>query len=234
LRYRIVEQSPVVGGTSTIDSAASIIRRRILDGVLGPGARLPEEQTSAELGVSRHTLRAALRQLVSEGLLRHEPNRGVHVPALTPADVSDVFRIRRMIELDAIEEIALVGNVPAGATSAVDDMEALGPSAAWHQVVEQDMRFHWALVEAAGSPRMVRAYAAIHAEIAYCLVQLRPHYDRPAQVAKEHRDLLAAIVARDGELAVVRMRAHLLEAETTLLGAIPASTHTERFPSWKE
>jgi DNA-binding GntR family transcriptional regulator len=230
-----VEQSPPVGGTSTIDSAASIIRRRILDGVLGPGARLPEEQTSAELGVSRHTLRAALRQLVSEGLLRHEPNRGVHVPVLTPADVSDVFRIRRMIELDAIEEIALVGNVPAGATSAVDDMEALGPSAGWHQVVEQDMRFHWALVEAAGSPRMVRTYAAIHAEIAYCLVQLRPHYDRPAQVAKEHRDLLAAIVARDGELAVVRMRAHLFEAETTLLGAIPASTRNgERFPIWKE
>ena len=223
-----------MGGTSTIDSAASIIRRRILDGALGPGARLPEEQTSTELGVSRHTLRAALRQLVSEGLLRHEAHRGVHVPVLTPADVSDVFRIRRMIELDAIEEIALVGNVPAGATSAVDDMEALGPAAGWHQVVEQDMRFHWALVEAAGSPRIARTYAAIHAEIAYCLVQLRPHYDRPAQVAKEHRELLAAIVARDGELAVVRMRAHLFEAETTLLGAIPASTHTERFPIWKE
>ncbi len=223
-----------MGGTSTIDSAASIIRRRILDGALGPGARLPEEQTSAELGVSRHTLRAALRQLVSEGLLRHEAHRGVHVPVLTPADVSDVFRIRRMIELDAIEEIALVGNVPAGATSAVDDMEALGPAAGWHQVVEQDMRFHRALVEAAGSPRIARTYAAIHAEIAYCLVQLRPHYDRPAQVAKEHRELLAAIVARDGELAVVRMRAHLFEAETTLLGAIPASTHTGRFPIWKE
>jgi DNA-binding FadR family transcriptional regulator len=97
-------------------------------------------------------------------------------------------------------------------------------------VVEPDMRFHWALVEAAGSPRMVRTYAAIHAEIAYCLVQLRPHYDRPAQVAQEHRGLLAAIVARDGGLAVVRMRAHLFEAETTLLGAIPASIQSERLP----
>ncbi len=223
-----------MAGISTIDSAASVIRKRILDGALGPGARLPEEQTSAELGVSRHTLRAALRQLVSEGLLRHEHHRGVHVPMLTPADVSDVFRIRRLIELDAIEEIALVGNVPARATSAVAAMEALSPTAGWHEVVEPDMRFHWALVEAAGSPRMVRTYAAIHAEIAYCLVQLRPHYDRPAQVAQEHRELLAAIVARDGALAVVRMRAHLFEAETNLLGAIPASTRTERFPIWKE
>jgi DNA-binding FadR family transcriptional regulator len=80
----------------------------------------------------------------------------------------------------------------------------------------------------------VRTYAAIQSEIAYCLVQLRPHYDRPAQVAQEHRDLLAAIVARDGGLAVVRMRAHLFEAETTLLGALPASAHTERLPIWKE
>ena len=95
------------------------------------------------------------------------------------------------------------------------------------------MRFHWALVEAAGSPRMVRTYAAIHAEIAYCLVQLRPHYDRPAQVAQEHRAVARSSPAT-ARSPSSRMRAHLFEAGRTCWGAIPASTRTERFPIWKE
>jgi DNA-binding GntR family transcriptional regulator len=223
-----------VGHTSTIDAAAAVLRRRILDGVLGPGARLPEEHTSAELGVSRHTLRAALRLLVSEGLLRHEAHRGVHVPILTPDDVRDVFRLRRLIELDAIEEIAITGDVPLAATQAVDELDALGPSAGWHEVVEPDLRFHSALVDAAGSPRLARTYAAIQAEIAYCLVQLRPHYDRPEQVAREHRELLAAIVARDSTQAVELMRNHLLDAETHLLGALPPTARDRAFTTWKE
>ena len=219
---------------STIESAASVLRRRILDGALGPGARLPEEQTSAELGVSRHTLRAALRQLVAEGLLRHEPHRGVHVPILTPADVRDVFRLRRLIELDAVEGIAITGDVPRAAVEAVDGLVALGRSAGWHEVVEPDLRFHSALVDAAGSLRLARTYAAIQAEIAYCLVQLRPHYDRPEQVAREHRELLDAIVARNAALAVELMRTHLLDAEAHLLGALPESSRDRTLATWKE
>jgi len=219
---------------STIESAASVLRRRILDGALGPGARLPEEQTSAELGVSRHTLRAALRQLVAEGLLRHEPHRGVHVPILTPADVRDVFRLRRLIELDAVEGIAITGDVPRAAVEAVDGLVALGRTAGWHEVVEPDLRFHSALVDAAGSLRLARTYAAIQAEIAYCLVQLRPHYDRPEQVAREHRELLDAIVARNAALAVELMRTHLLDAEANLLGALPESSRDRTLATWKE
>ncbi|HET7172216.1 MAG TPA: GntR family transcriptional regulator [Gaiellales bacterium] len=219
---------------STIESAASILRRRILDGALGPGARLPEEQTSAELSVSRHTLRAALRQLVAEGLLRHEPHRGVHVPILTPADVRDVFRLRRLIELDAVEGIAITGDVPRAAVEAVDGLVALGRTAGWHEVVEPDLRFHSALVDAAGSLRLARTYAAIQAEIAYCLVQLRPHYDRPEQVAREHRELLDAIVARNAALAVELMRTHLLDAEAHLLGALPESSRDRTLTTWKE
>jgi len=220
--------------TSTIESVAAVLQRRILDGALGPGARLPEEQTAAELGVSRHTLRAALRQLVAEGLLRHEPHRGVHVPMLTPDDIRDVFRLRRLIELDAVEGIAITGDVPATATRAVDELDALGPEAGWHEVVEPDLRFHSALVDAAGSPRMARTYVAIQAEIAYCLVQLRPHYDRPEQVAREHRELLAAIVARNSTLVVELMRIHLLDAEAHLLGALPESSRNPTLATWKE
>jgi DNA-binding GntR family transcriptional regulator len=111
---------------------------------------------------------------------------------------------------------------------------ALGRTAGWHEVVEPDLRFHSALVDAAGSPRMARTYAAIQAEIAYCVVQLRPHYDRPEQVAREHRELLDAIVARNAALAVELMRTHLLDAEARLLGALPESSRDHTLATWKE
>ena len=49
------------------------------------------------------------------------------------------------------------------------------------------MRFHRAIIDAAGTERMTRAYASVQSEILLCMVQLRPHYDRPAEVAAEHR-----------------------------------------------
>ena len=88
---------------------------------------------------------------------------------------------------------------------------------------EHDLRFHRAVIDAAGSARLARAYTATQSEVAYCLTQLRPHYERPAEVAAEHRGLLGPIAARDPDAACRLLLEHLLEAETNLLGAMPAS-----------
>src|SRR6185312_2329755 len=81
--------APDPSARSSVEATVEILRARILDGVLGPGARIVEEQTSAELAVSRHTLRAALQQLVSDGLLSHEAHRGVRVPVLEASGIAD-------------------------------------------------------------------------------------------------------------------------------------------------
>ena len=56
------------------------------------------------------------------------------------------------------------------------------------------MDFHRAIIDATGSERISRAYAGVQSEILLCMAQLRPHYDRPAEVAAEHRELLFGIV----------------------------------------
>ena len=59
------------------------------------------------------------------------------------------------------------------------------------------MKFHRAIIDAAESPRLSRAYGAVEAEIQLCMIQLRPHYERPSEVAAEHTELLAAIAEGD-------------------------------------
>ncbi|HZO06494.1 MAG TPA: FCD domain-containing protein, partial [Solirubrobacterales bacterium] len=80
-----------------------------------------------------------------------------------------------------------------------------------------DQRFHRAIIEATESARLDRAYADLQSEIVLCLVQLRPAYDQPAEVAAEHEELLAPIIAGDAAKAEALMRAHLEEATENLV-----------------
>ena len=75
---------------STVDQLADLLRARILDGDLPPGRRLVERQLVETYDVARHTLRAALRRLEGEGLVRVEPNRGASVAALSPEDLARI------------------------------------------------------------------------------------------------------------------------------------------------
>jgi DNA-binding GntR family transcriptional regulator len=207
---------------STIDAAANVLRELILDGALEPGAKLREAEFAERLGIARHSFRAATQILISEGMLRREPHRGVQVTVLTAADILDTFRLRAALETEAVRLAIAAGRVPEGARQAVEDLSAVPDGAPWRDVVEPDMRFHRAVIEAAESERITRAYSGVQAEIQLCMVQLRPHYERPSQVADEHTELLASIVDGDPDRADELFRRHLTEAVQNLSSALAA------------
>ena len=204
---------------STVDAAANVLRELILDGQLEQGARLREAEFAERLGIARHSFRAATQILIGEGLLRREPNRGVHVPVFEPDDLIDVFRLRTALEVEAVRLVVAAGRVPEAAEDSVRELSALGDDAPWRAVVEPDMRFHRSIIDASGSERMMRAYATVHSEVLLCLVWLRPHYERPSQVAAEHEELIAAMRAGDADRAEDLFRAHLREAAENLTRA---------------
>jgi DNA-binding GntR family transcriptional regulator len=72
---------------STVEIVTDALRREILEGERVGGQRLVEHELTARFGVARHTLRAALRALAAEGLVRVEPNRGARVARLSAEDV---------------------------------------------------------------------------------------------------------------------------------------------------
>lgn len=207
---------------SVVEAAADALRQMVLDGSLEPGARLRETEYSKRLGIARHTFRAATQILINEGLLRRSPNRGVQLAVLGEADITDIFRLRAALELEAVRLVIAAGTPLPGAELAVERLNGLDDDASWRDVVDADMTFHRAIIDGIGAERLARAYGGVQAEILLCMAQLRPHYNKPAEVALEHRELLEPIVDRDAELAEQRFRAHLDDATQNLTKALQA------------
>jgi DNA-binding GntR family transcriptional regulator len=220
-----------IATVSTVEAAANAIRDLILDGELAPGARLRENDFAERLGIARHSFRAATQILIGEGLLRREPNRGVSVPIFSGADIEDIFKLRAALEVEAVRLAIAAGAVPAAASAAVTELSGLSADAPWSDVVQPDLRFHRAIIDAAGSERLQRAYHGLQSEIVLCMVQLQPAYDHPQEVAAEHEELLGAIEARDTDRAERLWRTHLDEAAANQIKALatagPTTTEEE-------
>ncbi|MGK2932556.1 MAG: FCD domain-containing protein, partial [Solirubrobacterales bacterium] len=125
--------------------------------------------------------------------------------------------LRTALELEAVRIVGEAGVVPAAAQRAVTEMSNLADDAPWREVVWPDQRFHQAIIEAADSPRLQRAYSGLQSEITLCMAQLEPAYDQPAEVAAEHEELLAPIISGDVELAEKLFRVHLDEGVANLV-----------------
>ena len=202
---------PTLDRTTTGSQVERVLREMILDGRLAPGTHLRETQVAQSLGVSRNTLREALRSLAEHGLVTHHPHRGVVVTDLSVEDVADLFRLRLVLEqaglavLTETDELERATDAFAAALERGDGVEAL----------EEDFRFHRALVAALGSDRLSAAHERAQGELRLVLFQLDRDYE-PPQV-EEHRAIVAALEAGKRTVAEAALTAHLERAAERLI-----------------
>jgi DNA-binding GntR family transcriptional regulator len=203
---------------STVDALADALRREILDGALPAGAWLRERELCETYGVARHSLRAALRALAADGLVTIEPHRGAHVTELTDEEVRWLYELRAALELEAAH-LALErnqGRLPRAVHDALARLQRAchGEDPAWSEINEAHSGLHAAIVQAARSPRIGAAHAALSGEMRLFLVALQPYV--PAdQLAADHAALIAGL-ERDGPAV---LREHLRSAAETLVNA---------------
>ena len=110
---------------STGEAVVASLRARILDGVIAPGARLPEAELAADFGVARPTVREAIQTLCHEGLLVRERNRSAHIPVLTNEEILDLFSVRIPLECLIVRAVLERKAPLAPAREAMAVMEAL-------------------------------------------------------------------------------------------------------------
>ena len=200
---------------STVDALADALRREILDGSLPAGSWLRERELVETYGVARHSLRAALRALAADGLVRIEPHRGARVAQLTADDVRWLYALRAALALEAAH-LALErndGRLPPAVHEALDRLEdaCAGADPPWSAINEAHAGLHGAIVAAARSPRIEAAHAALSGEMRLFLLALRPHLD-PPRLAADHK----ALVEDLEEHGPAALREHLRIAAETL------------------
>jgi DNA-binding GntR family transcriptional regulator len=202
--------------TSTVDALAEALRARILDGDLAPGERLREQDLSDGYRVARHSLRAALRALAAEGLVRIEPNRGARVADLAGADVSALTDLRIALEVEGAR-LALErggGRLPAAVHERAERLAAAcrrrRPS--WSAVVDAHEELHSAIVAASNSPRIAAAHRGLAGELRLFIAHLRPKWSLE-RMAEDHLELVLRLESHGAEV----LRPHIREASDALL-----------------
>ena len=201
---------PPLDRTTTGAQAERALRGLILEGTLEPGTRLREVQLAASLGVSRNTLREALRGLAEQGLVTHHPHRGVVVTDVTEDDIADLYRLRQVIESAALPSVADVEALADATDAFADALERRD----FVEALECDFAFHRALVAALGSSRLATVHERAQRELRLALLQLDRNYE-PPQV-EEHRRIVDALRARDLPRAADALAVHLETAATRL------------------
>ncbi len=224
------------------DLVVEQIKRWITERNLRPGARLPKEVDLLEhFGVSRGSMREALKALEVQGLIRLStgPGGGATIEAVSldrtfqflqnylffqDIDVRDIYAVRRLVEPALAAEAVphLTSEDFAAMERTIDCCEPIaGASCLMHQRTE-DLHFHDILADACPNP-FLRFHCKLINALLQTLVVGSVHaspeaYQQLGQAAvRYHRRILAAARRQDAALVARLMHAHIVDTERHLV-----------------
>lgn len=200
-------------------SLADALRERIIAGAFEPGARLSEAALSAQLGVSRNTLREAFRVLAQHGLVEHVPHRGVSVASPTTADVIDIYRARRLIECGVLRAASALHPGVGAMRAALERGEAAVEAGDWATVGTANMAFHRALIALSDSPRLERSHGQLAAELRLAFLAIDDPESLHRPFVARNRAVLDALVGEGPDAAADALERYLVDSERLVLGA---------------
>ncbi len=220
-------------GRGAADAIAARLAKRIYEGSLGVGDRLPPERSLAEsFAASRGTVREALRSLATRGLVSRRVGSGTFViyePDSDAADVSEVTSPLELVEVRSALEPRMARLAVLNATArdmaalagAVDGMESVADP---ERFSIADEAFHLKLAEATHNPLIVDIYRRInHVRAHEQWNSIKNKILTPAQIALyngEHRALLAALARRDADGAMEIVESHMARVRADLLARV--------------
>jgi DNA-binding GntR family transcriptional regulator len=214
----VIDDLPLARASTLVQQVHAELKKRILDGRLGPGAEVADSVIAKQMGVSRAPVRDACTILVQSGLLTKQHNYPYRVRRFSESEISELQLIRWGYESAAARYLVRTRTQPSDVQEPLRKMSEaaqLGdPRLSWLA----DLDFHRALVRATGLPELVARHSSVIAQISastqdvpLLVVQTQKH---------RHQELLDVLEQSqtDGEpLAILRLLdTHLLTARTDI------------------
>lgn len=206
-----------INRVSVADQVATLLRQRILEGEFRPGVQLQELPLASSLGVSRNTMREAMRILSIEGLLRRNLHRGAAVAQLSLRDVHEIYQLRRMLELPAV----LGARKPEPEVlhellTAIGEYEQAVRGGNWPLAVSHDLHFHSLLIRFHANKRLESFYKNVIGELRVGMVLVDRNHDNPGVLIPVHRTMYELLCARKLKECVAVLGQHLDDSEARL------------------
>ncbi|MFI7010896.1 FadR/GntR family transcriptional regulator [Streptomyces sp. NPDC050145] len=215
------------------DEAIEKIKGMIVSGALRPGDRLPKEsELAAELGLSRNSLREAVRALSLIRILDVRQGDGTYVTSLDPqlllealSFVVDFHRDDTVLEFLAVRRILepaatalAAGSITSGELDRLSaQLDALGPQPSVEELVAADLDFHRGIVKASGNSVLCSLLDGLSGPTTRARVwRGLTQEDAVSRTLHEHRAILAALRDGDGEAARSWATVHIASVEQWL------------------
>ena len=198
-----------------VESVAESIRTSILTGRFSPAERLVETDLARELNVSRGPIREALAILAQDGIVIHVPRRGKFVQGFTPRLIDELYSLRRVLEPYAVRLVIekLDDNGRQRLKAALGEIVTAATNSDAQVLARRDVSFHDLLYTLADHDLLQRAWLENIAGKLRILLNVTTRSLTPmSDAVRQHRDLLAPILARDKVTARKRIEIHIDEA----------------------
>lgn len=194
------------------DKVVDALRAAILDGALQPGRRLTERELTELTGVSRTSVREALRRLQAEGLVEESPSRGLRVSIPSEDEVDQIYEIRAELEPLAVrlfverasrDEVEALASVARQVTPGGDDNK---------DVLD---RFDKILLDGCRNPMLAELLGGLYSRIHALRRISAATPGRMAVTKQEYADLVEAIRNGSAADAVDVARRHVAAARAS-------------------
>ncbi|QCX80106.1 HTH-type transcriptional regulator McbR [Streptomyces sp. YIM 121038] len=189
---------------------------------LRPGQHLVESELAGHLGVSRQPVREALQRLNTEGWVDLRPAQGAFVHEPTEEEADQLLTVRTLLEAEAARLAA--ANAGSAGIAALEELCARGESAVAagdvDLVVATNAAFHAKVMELAGNVVLAELAGRVDGRVRWYYTPVARQ--RGIRSWVEHRELIAAIAARDEARATAVMRAHTEHTRRTYHDRTPA------------
>lgn len=185
------------------------LRNAIINGELKPGETLVETDLAAQMGISRAPLREAINILSVEGLVETIPYHGTTVRKLSRKDIEDLYSVRSMMEVFAIERIVAAGSprideVVARLHEVCDEMMVAARDGSLIEVNRIDRQFHNALIEHSHNSLLLTLWNSVTLRVQQVMSLRNKRTGDLQQIARNHLAIVDAI-ARSDTLEAIRL-----------------------------
>ncbi len=207
---------------SLSEEAYNRLRHEIQTGELAPGAMVSERELANRYEMSKTPVREAVTQVCREGLMQRLPGRGYIVSPITIKEIQDLFDMRLILELAAVEKIL---DEPSSDTmenlKKFSEIKYIHDEPKSHIVfLEANRNFHMTLAEATGNNRLVKSLESVLIDLDRLFhlgLRLR---DFSLEMADEHHELVTALENGDREAAKASIVGQITNSKNRILEAI--------------
>lgn len=215
-----IEDISVIDNPTLVrDHTLRKLRNAITIGLYPPGARLVERELCEAYGVSRTSVREALRQLQAEWLVEVGPRRNIRVALITAADADDIYLLREMLETQAIQLFLKRADAKAlkRLRQAHKDMRRVIGRGDMIQLSAIASAFYEAILAGAQSRVIYDVALQLMARVNYLRFRSMSEPGRLESGMFEWDAIMEAIDSKDGEAAVKAMVAHLRNSRAAVV-----------------